>query len=781
MKNCARITVVLLLAFAAGQGLFAQNPKKFLKAGETFIENGNYADAIVQFSRAVELDPDFNDAYVARGLAYMEMKDFEKAKADFERALVFDDKDENILYNLGRVHNEMGEYETALNYLNRATDRAKREFMLYPEKARSLMALKDYERAVRVADTALLLKSEETAYYQRGQIYEALDNLIRARDDYEKAISKNKNYADARLALAGLALKEGKNNEAMKEIVEVLNRDDRDTRAYEMRSKIYVQQLDYPNAINDISRNIIIEPDNPHHYATRGSYYQAFNQHTNAINDFSKVIQMDSTNSDAFFQRAASYEQILNYKAAARDYAHIASLSEYDGRAMKLMDEANQRLFELNRETDKPVILVQNPEPVENQLQIPGDKEKILLSGKIQDASDLKVFSINEEEIHLEKADDSWEFVANVEVSGKKELVFTAVDVYNNTEKQVFPIAWTETAPPAVSILRPYASDNGEVFLDHNDPDVFFEGRVSDDSPIKSIFIEGVTASYRVDELNPSFTATVPVLNKNKIVVTAEDIYGNQQVQEFRLNREGAQILEDNPMGKTWVVFIDNSNYETFASLDGPQKDINLMRRALTNYQIHNIIEKKDMSKDEMERFFSIELRDLVRSNQVNSLMVWYAGHGKFINDVGYWIPVDAKRDDEFTYFNINTLKASMQAYTTILTHTLVVTDACESGPSFYQAMRSTPEIKSCDDWRATQFKSSQVFSSAGYELAVDDSQFTRTFANALSNNPDACIPIESIVIQVKNAVKQGNQQEPQFGKIAGLEDENGTFFFIAK
>ena len=48
--------------------------------------------------------------------------------------------------------------------------------------------------------------------------------------------------------------------------------------------------------------------------------------------------------------------------------------------------------------------------------------------------------------------------------------------------------------------------------------------------------------------------------------------------------------------------------------------------------------------------------------------------------------------------------------------------------------------------WTSTKFKSSQVFSSAGYELASDNSQFTRTFANTLRNNPNYCLPIESIV-----------------------------------
>ncbi|MBK7668614.1 MAG: hypothetical protein IPJ32_15485 [Sphingobacteriaceae bacterium] len=47
-------------------------------------------------------------------------------------------------------------------------------------------------------------------------------------------------------------------------------------------------------------------------------------------------------------------------------------------------------------------------------------------------------------------------------------------------------------------------------------------------------------------------------------------------------------------------------------------------------------------------------------------------------------VPVDAKTDDEFSFFGINNLKAGMQSYSGKLLHTLVVTDACESGPAFY-------------------------------------------------------------------------------------------------
>jgi len=634
---------------------------------------------------------------------------------------------------------------------------------------------------LRVSDTAVIIKDTPQNLYYRGLIYTKLNNDVLAKKELEKSITKDKRYPEPRLALAELFLRANDSQGALGQCNEILRFDDRNTDAYLMRSRVYMKGLDYPSAINDISKNILIEPDNPDFYLYRGKCYQEFNQHTNAINDFSKYISLKSDNPDAYFSRAKSYEEIMNYSKAMEDYGKITELSEFNQEARKMLKEAQDRLYELNREAVPPEITLVSPTPVNKSVEVKGDNKTILLTGKILDKSKIKTFSINYQPIIVVEKEGENEFLAKIDIEGAEELVITATDDYDNEKTVKYSLVRTEIDPPQVNILSPYASDDGQIYLDSNDPSLFLQGKISDESKIKSVFIDGVTASYPVGDLNPSFTATVDIMNKSKIIVEAEDIYGNKTTAEFRFNREGAEISESNPMGKTWVVFIQNSKYTTFASLDGPVKDVNTMSAAFTKYQIHNIIIKQDLTKAEMERFFSIELRDLIKANQVKSLLIWYAGHGKFVNDVGYWIPVDAQRDDEFTYFNLNTLRASMEAYLTYLTHTLVVTDACESGPSFYQAMRSELKQRSCDDWQATQFKSSQVFSSAGYELAVDDSQFTRTFATALQNNPNACIPIEEIVAKVSTAVGSNNQQKPKFGKITGLKDEDGTFFFIAR
>ncbi len=773
---------VVVIFLGSGSVLFAQSPKKYYKTGKEFLAKNAYQDAIEQFSKAIELKPEFTDAYIARAEVYETLGEKEKALEDYRRTLVFLTKDGMIYYHAGKLCYDLGKYEDAVELLDKAIGVMKKPLAPYTTKIHALMALEEYDKALDAANKLLNLKKDATNYFLRGKAYEALKNTKAAENDYLMAERLNSRFIEPRLALAGIYLQEDKPEQAMRECNTTLSLDSKNTRAYLLRSKIYVKQLDMPNAINDISRILLIEPDNADMFFLRGTYYQMFNQHINAITDFTKAISLRPDDPEVYMARAKSYEEILDYKSAEKDYQKITTLSKDNLQAQKLLEQARQRLYELNRESDPPVITLQVPQPVNKKfLNIPENKEEVVLKGVVKDQSNIEYLNINGRKAHLDKKEGVCEFLVSVPVRDTDLIVIEASDIYHNKALARYTLKKTEVNPPMIQILAPYASDNGEIYLETQEPQLYIEGKVMDESPIKTVMINGVYASFDPEEHNPHFTASIDIVNKNQFTVTAEDIYGNKKTQNFKLNREGIALYKDNPMGKTWAVFIENANYQTFASLDGPPKDITLMKNALARYKVSNIIVKKDMTKAEMEKFFSIELRDLVRSNHVNSILIWYAGHGKFINETGYWIPVDAKRDDEFTYFNINNLKASLQGYSKYVTHTLVVTDACESGPTFYQAMRAIPEQRSCDDWKATKFKSSQVFSSAGYELATDDSQFTRTFANTLLNNPDACIPIESIVQKVTKAVVSARQQKPQFGKIAGLEDENGTFFFISK
>ena len=779
MKKIQLLSLFLLLNL----GVFSQAYFQPYKAGETFYNNKEYKSAIEQFTKVIELKGDYDKAMNYRGLCYEKEGDYEKAAFDFNKAVGLKEKEGEYHSNLGRAYFNLGKYEEAIASLSIAIDRDKKLLEAYSTKVNAHIAINQFSAAVETAKLAVEKSKTGETYYNLGVAQDSLMHFKEAGYSFSRSIFYSPKMVESYIGMAYSSMKQNDFIKAIEFADKSVQLEPENIHALMVRADIHAANHNPQKAVDDISLIISHNPKEVKYFMLRGNMYQELGQSQNAIADYTKVISLKSDDYFVYYQRAKAYESVSDYKSAIKDYEALRKLSPYDGRAIKLYDEAKKRLYELNKESNNPEIVMIDPiSPEVGVLSIPKNSLLYTIKGQIKDQSNIEFVKINGQDAKFSKDTLNPIFSLEINIKDLKEINITVFDIYQNSETWNYKMLETEINPPVVKLMAPYASDDGTVYLDSDDPTLYIEGTMNDESLIKSINIEGSTASFVLEEKNPKFSATINIMNKDGFTIIGQDKYGNKVEKRFTINRENIALLADNPMGKTWVIFIENASYKSFASLDGPTKDVTMMKSAFAKYKIHNVVHKKDMTKSQLERFFSIELRDLVKSNRVNSLLVWYAGHGKYINDSGYWIPTDAKRDDEFSYFNINNLKAGMQSYSKDITHTLVVTDACESGPSFYQAMRSTPEDRSCNDWQATKFKSSQVFSSAGYELASDNSQFTKTFANTLSSNPNSCIPIETIVSKVKTAVSKGGaKQSPKFGKIEGLEDENGTFFFIKK
>ena len=126
MKTGKMIWIILLGFLLTPVFAEGQNPRKYYKTGDDFFETKNYLDAIDQYTRAIEMDPDFTKAYLARATAYEQIDSLEQAAMDYKRASVFLNKDDEVHYHAGRLFNDIGSYHDALYMLNKATSISRR-------------------------------------------------------------------------------------------------------------------------------------------------------------------------------------------------------------------------------------------------------------------------------------------------------------------------------------------------------------------------------------------------------------------------------------------------------------------------------------------------------------------------------------------------------------------------------------------------------------------------------------------------------------------------------
>lgn len=238
---------------------------------------------------------------------------------------------------------------------------------------------------------------------------------------------------------------------------------------------------------------------------------------------------------------------------------------------------------------------------------------------------------------------------------------------------------------------------------------------------------------------------------------------------------------DNDTMGITWVILIQNSEYAAFDKIDGPAKDVGLIKSALSKYQIDKIIDKQNLSKKELVAFFSTELQRLVKTNKIKSLLIWFAGRGAVVGQTSYWIPADAKKDDKNTYFSSDELTSAMQPYINELQHTLIITEASVAGTKFFKPAPEPMVIRRCNDGYGLGKRSAQSLSFSGYDKSIENSRFTAMIAEILSRSSAVCIPIERLVTLLTEEVFYKNRQVPEFGPIIGFNDQKGTFFFMKK
>lgn len=159
--------------------------REALDRGMAAYRNDRDEEAVGEFKRAVELDPDFAEAHYRLGNAYLAMgnkdeaeKAFRDAVKAYEKITKRDDKNSDAFYFLGLCYEKLGEYDDAVKALKEAVKTSPTESDdKYYELGFSQMKLAQYDEAVRAFNKALEINPDN---------YPAQDKLAEAKAGAER-------------------------------------------------------------------------------------------------------------------------------------------------------------------------------------------------------------------------------------------------------------------------------------------------------------------------------------------------------------------------------------------------------------------------------------------------------------------------------------------------------------------------------------------------------------------------------------------------------------------
>ena len=271
------------------------NYAAYCNRGNAYKNLGNYSQAIVDYDKAIELDPAIAEAYYCRGNAYVALGNEKQAIEDYDRAI--------------EINPTIAEA-----YINRA--------YIYVTHGNEKQAIEDANRAIEINPTIA------EAYIIRGNAYKGIGNDNQAIVEFDRAIEINPKFAKAYNNRGNTYASLGNYKQAILDYDRAIDLDPAIAEVYHNRGNVYAALGNYKQAIVDYDKAIEVDPKIAGAYLNLGIAYAALGNPMGAIVEYDKAIGINPKFALAYRHRAVSYARLGNTRQAIQDVKTAAILGD---------------------------------------------------------------------------------------------------------------------------------------------------------------------------------------------------------------------------------------------------------------------------------------------------------------------------------------------------------------------------------------------------------------------------------------------------------------------
>lgn len=104
MRKIVVFIIVLLISFSTYS---QEEEEKFYEEGKLHLEKEDFTEAIESFTKAIELNPNFDSAFCDRSIANHNLEDFQGALKDINRAIELNAEDGFYFFRRGLIWVEL--------------------------------------------------------------------------------------------------------------------------------------------------------------------------------------------------------------------------------------------------------------------------------------------------------------------------------------------------------------------------------------------------------------------------------------------------------------------------------------------------------------------------------------------------------------------------------------------------------------------------------------------------------------------------------------------------
>lgn len=296
MLNNLKILLIfiVLINFISVLSVAASNPKAIeaLNEGVIFYSEGNFKQAILQYNMAIEIDPDFFEAFAYKGEALMLIGNYTEALESFDKALDIKNDSAEIWLIRGYTLSELYRYNEALESYNESIRLNNKNKKAWYNKGNTLGILGNYKEALQSYDIALSIDwNYSKAWYNRGKCLQIIGRYEEALSSYYNATLINPNYTEAWYNHGDTLSRLGRYQESLDSYSKAINLDSNDIKSYIGKGNSLAILGRYDEAIKTYDEAINISPYNSLVWYNKGNTLYLMKNYSAAKDSNQKAIQ----------------------------------------------------------------------------------------------------------------------------------------------------------------------------------------------------------------------------------------------------------------------------------------------------------------------------------------------------------------------------------------------------------------------------------------------------------------------------------------------------------
>jgi tetratricopeptide (TPR) repeat protein len=197
MKTKNIIVFLIIHIFLLGLS-FSQTAEEYYKIAQEELNKKNYQSAILNFSNAIRVNPNYAEAYFYRGYVKSMIGDNGETIEDYNKAIELNPKYVNAYYYRGVAKSKLKEYSGAIHDYSKTIELYPNYTKVYLLRGCAKFELGDYIGAIQDLSIVIGINPCDTfTYINRGYAKSKLGDYIGAIEDYSKVIELNPNDMNA--------------------------------------------------------------------------------------------------------------------------------------------------------------------------------------------------------------------------------------------------------------------------------------------------------------------------------------------------------------------------------------------------------------------------------------------------------------------------------------------------------------------------------------------------------------------------------------------------------